>query len=966
MAATTSIAVSVSMGVLRPILGKLTVLLVDKCKKLKGVRKQLSFLQEELSTMYAFLEKLEPMDELDPLANNWRSHVREMAYDIEDAIDDFTCQLGSEDGPKEGFLKKTSRRLKALRARHPIASQISELRARVLEANERHRRYEHDNFIPTSDQGMRSRLHDCTTSTSTSVDPRLSALYNEATSLVGIENPKEELISMLMDERREKLRVVSIVGLGGLGKTTLARKVYDEVGEQFNCKVFLSVSQTPDISRLLHALLSQLGLPPPSCARELTDLIDYLREYLLTKRYLIVVDDLWDVSAWNIIRCVFPENGKPSRVIVTTRQRDVAVSCSSDDQGVHSMRPLNDQDSRKLFNNRIFGPDSEDACPPQFTDVSCEILKKCRGLPLAIITVASILACQRTRLKEEWEHIKDCLAAQEPTNTTLNDMMHILGLSYKFLPHRLQACFLYLGTYPEDFDIRKDDLVGKWVAEGFVSGSVSRDAWHVAEGYLNELVNRSMIVQRVSRTYGYNGPETATYYKVHDMMLEMILKKCRENNFARLTHYQQETMVDLQVKVRRLAVHISDANLKDDTELDVIIGRHLSQVRSLSLFGASCVPPLSELRFLRMLSLLLGFPRHENRVDLTCVSQLSLLRYLKVTCRGSPDIEVVLPSRIRSMQRLETLEIHGHRIGSIPTDIVELPCLSHLKIISVDTFKMLPDGICKVKSLRILREFRLPADSSHHIIEGLGELTNLAELSLYCHADEQLLGPCIPMTATWMAAWSSSLNKLSNLRMLRVESFPFSCCADALSSWVSPPFPFLEQLHVQGWTFSTVPRWIGGLHNLQSLEFGVKEVSNFRICGMLPNLIELDLRIEGDVPAEGIVISGSTGFKLLELFDLRTRSTSEVAFEAGAMPNLRQLGLIFDQKESDKATVPVGLEHLGRLRIIRIIGVLVGAFTDTRDRFDAFIGMFRKAVKGLPSQPKFYSSYDYQTFSYQE
>ncbi|CAM0148822.1 unnamed protein product [Urochloa decumbens] len=555
MAATTSIAVSVSMGVLKPILGKLTALLVDKCKKLKGVRKQLEFLQEELTTMYAFLEKLEPMDELDPLANNWRSHVREMTYDIEDVIDDFTCKLGSEDGPKEGFLKKTCRRLKALRARHPIASQISELRARVLEANERRRRYQLDDFVPTS--------------TSTSVDPRISALYNEASSLVGIENPKEELISMLMDERREKLRVVSIVGLGGLGKTTLARKVYDEVGGQFNCKAFVSVSQTPDISRLLHGLLSQLDLPPPSRARELTDVIDYLREYLLTKRYLIVVDDLWHVPAWNIIKCVFPENGKPCRVIVTTRQRDVAVSCSSDDQGVHSMRPLNDQDSRKLFNNRIFGPDSEDACPPQFIDVSCEILKKCRGLPLAIITVASILACQRTRLKEEWEHIKDCLAAQEPTSTTLNDMMHILDLSYKFLPRRLQACFLYLGAYPEDFEIEKDDLVRKLVAEGFVSGSISRDAWHVAEDYLNELVNRSMIIQHVRKGYGYY-VDGATYYKVHDMMLEMILKKCRENNFARLAHDQQEAIADLQVKVRRLAVHhISDA--KDDTEVDVII-----------------------------------------------------------------------------------------------------------------------------------------------------------------------------------------------------------------------------------------------------------------------------------------------------------------------------------------------------------------------------------------------------------
>jgi hypothetical protein len=351
-------------------------------------------------------------------------------------------------------------------------------------------------------------------------------------------------------------------------------------------------------------------------------------------RYLIVIDDLWDVSAWNTIKCIFPENGKPSRVIVTTRQLDVAVSSSSDDQGVHTMKPLNDQDSRKLFNNRIFGPDSEDACPPQFTDVSREILEKCRGLPLAIITVASILACQRTRLKEEWEHIKDCLAAQEPANSSLNDMMHIL-----------------------DIDIEKDDLVGKWVSEGFVSGPSRRGEWCVAEGYLNELVNRSMI-QLVPRSYHDYIAYKAPCYKVHDMMLELILKKCRENNFVRLAQsYQQEGKAELQVKVRRPTVHINDA--KDDTTVDVISGRHLPQVRSLSLFGANCVPPLSKLRFLRVLFLLIGHSSRQGRVDLTCLSQLSQLRYLKVKHGTHPvipvTIDIVLPSQIRSMQHLERL-----------------------------------------------------------------------------------------------------------------------------------------------------------------------------------------------------------------------------------------------------------------------------------------------------------------------
>ena len=202
--------------------------------------------------------------------------------------------------------------------------------------------------------------------------------------------------------------------------------------------------------------------------------------------------------------------------------------------------------------------------------MSCEILNKCGGLPLAIITVASILACQPTRLKDEWEQIQDCLlTSQAPTNSTLTDMMHILDLSYKFLPRHIKACFLYLGTYPEDHKIEKDELVRKLVAEGFVSGQVRRSAWDVAESYLNELVNRSMI-QLAYRDYDFF---KKPYYKVHDMMLDLILKRCMENNFIKLVHDPQ-AKAELQVKVRRLTVH---------TAADVTISRQLSQVRSLSL-----------------------------------------------------------------------------------------------------------------------------------------------------------------------------------------------------------------------------------------------------------------------------------------------------------------------------------------------------------------------------------------------
>lgn len=158
------------------------------------------------------------------------------------------------------------------------------------------------------------------------------------------------------------------------------------------------------------------------------------------------------------------------------------------------MKPLSEPNSRKLFFDRIFGPKGEDACRPELSKASYEILRKCGGLPLAIITMASMLACQSTRSQEQhWEYIQRSLSNSYERNSEYDNMMYILDLSYKNLPPHLKACFLYLRSYPEDHEIGKDELVRRWVAEGFVSKSVGQDIWGAAESYFNQLVNRSLI-----------------------------------------------------------------------------------------------------------------------------------------------------------------------------------------------------------------------------------------------------------------------------------------------------------------------------------------------------------------------------------------------------------------------------------------------------------------------------------------
>ncbi|TVU51318.1 hypothetical protein EJB05_02734 [Eragrostis curvula] len=317
--------VSASTGALNSLLGKLATLMGKEYGKLKGVSKEVESLADEFSSMKALLERLADVDELDPQAREWRNQVNDMSYDIEDCIDEFIHHLGNNDAAAAGFMKKTARVLKKLRARHQIASKIQEIKFRVKEVSERRLRYRLDEYT----------AHSCYVP----VDPRVVAIYNEAAALVGIDVPTDELVHLLMGEEKE-LKVASIVGFGGLGKTTLASQVYHKLEGKFQCWAFVSVSQKPDIAKLLNKILLEIG--GGTChTGDLDDLLKTIALHLQDKRYFIVLDDLWDASAWKVIKCALPANDCGSRVLTTTRVYSTASACSSYNQHyVYNMRPL--------------------------------------------------------------------------------------------------------------------------------------------------------------------------------------------------------------------------------------------------------------------------------------------------------------------------------------------------------------------------------------------------------------------------------------------------------------------------------------------------------------------------------------------------------------------------------------------------------------------------------------------------
>jgi len=373
--------VGVATGVMEPLLSKLTKLLGEEYAKLKGVRKQIEFLRDELTAMSATLEVLADADpkQLNAEARLWRDKLRELAYDLEDCIDSFMARVDRGHDGGTG-IRKYFRKLKRLIARHDIANQIEELKASVMEASERHRRY---NFFEISSNS----------GPYCAVDPRLPALYVEIDELVGIDGPKKHIIEWLTMERRDSSsepKVLSIVGCGGLGKTTLANQVYKNVKGQFSCAAFVSLSRNPDIKKILRDIAKEVGVANNLLGDDEKQLIDKLREYLQDKRYLIVIDDIWDTESWDIIKPALLSKKYDSRVITTTRRSDVASCLSFQGGNVYQMKSLSFEDSKRLLFKRAFG--SENLSCTHLASVADEILRKCDGLPLAIITISSMLA----------------------------------------------------------------------------------------------------------------------------------------------------------------------------------------------------------------------------------------------------------------------------------------------------------------------------------------------------------------------------------------------------------------------------------------------------------------------------------------------------------------------------------------------------------------------------------------------
>nr|AYN64252.1 RGH1 [Hordeum vulgare subsp. spontaneum] len=932
-----------AMGSLIPKLGEL---LVEEYKLHKRVKKDVEFLRKELESMHAALIKVGevPQDKLDRQVKLWADEVRELSYDMEDVVDKFLVRVDG-DGIQQphdnsGRFKELKNKMIGLfkkgKNHHRIADAVKEIKEQLQEVAARRDR--NKVVVPNPTEPI-------------AIDPCLRALYAEAAELVGIYGKRDQelmrLLSMEGDDASEKrLKKVSIVGFGGLGKTTLARAVYEKIKGDFDCRAFVPVGQNPDMKKVLRDILIDLGNPHSDLAMlDANQLIKKLHEFLENKRYLVIIDDIWDEKLWEGINFAFSNrNNLGSRLITTTRIVSVSNSCcSSDGDSVYQMEPLSVDDSRMLFCKRIF-PD-ENGCLTEFEQVSRDILKKCGGVPLAIITIASALAGgQKMKPKYEWDILLQSLGSGLTEDNSLKEMRRILYFSYSNLPSHLKTCLLYLCVYPEDSTIPRDRMIWKWMAEGFVHhGNQGTSLFLLGLNYFNELVNRSMI----QPIYGTTGEVYAC--RVHDMVLDLICNLSYEAKFVNLLDGTGNSMSS-QSNCRRLSLQKRNEDHQAKPLTDI---KSTSRMRSITIFppAIKLMPSLSRFEVLRVLDLS-GCNLGENgnlQLNLKDVGHLIHLRYLGL--EGTKISK--LPTEVGELQFLEVLDLgRNHNLNELPSTVCNFRRLIYLNLVGCQVVP--PVGVLQnLTAIEVLRGILV---SLNIIAQELGKLKRMRELE-------------IRFNDASLDLYEDFVNSLCKLH--HIESLDISCNSRDTSSfelmdllgeqWV-PPIHLREfKLFMPG-QLSALRGWIkrdpSHLSNLSELFLlSVKEVQqdDVEIIGGLLSLRCLWI-ITSTHQTQRLLVIRADGFRCMVEFRLDCGSATQILFEPGALPRAESVVISLGvrvAKEDGNRGFDLGLQG-NLLSLRRDVFVLIycgGARVGEAKEAEAAV---RRALEAHPSHPRIY------------
>ncbi|KAJ0613139.1 putative virus X resistance protein-like, coiled-coil [Helianthus annuus] len=841
-------------ALVRDVLGRLTTQLIKEFALFRGFKGDILRLKKDFEEIQAVLEDAEEKHIKEKAVELWLQRLRSVSFKVENVLDDISTEallrtlhkeIDIERGIKIGIKYKVRASFSKFKFRVRAAHKVKAIRTKLDDIASR--RFEL-NLISSDtshvDVGVEGEMPNRET----------SSLILDSSKILGRNEEVEMVIRTICNKDIGKydsgeIRVYGIWGMGGLGKTTLAQLVYnhERVDQYFDLRCWVYVSENFQVKEIIKGIITSID--KRECTLPHLDVLqESLQSKLREKKFLIVLDDVWaeenEKEKWERLSGTLSCGAEGSIVVMTTRSEKTCRMMAKVGELQHELGCLSEEKSWLLFKKHAFAQGRVGDDERKLEPIGREIVVKCKGLPLAVKTLGSLMWSKSS--SNDWQRVKD----SNIWNLQENNVLPALKLSYDNLAPHLKRCFSYFCLFPKGYTLAKDVLILLWVANGFIPPREETDNLYViGEEIFNCLIWKSLFQVEKGSKYA----DGIDRYKMHDLVHDMARHVMKHDCLVIEPACNEVKNPD---EVLHLSSSCPDEKLILSSE---DLGK-LTSLRSIFMFGdgdEGCISQLFSHMYVRVLHLALT----ELRTLPESICKLKHMRYLNLS---KSSIEA-LPESIMYLQNLQVLILcYCRRLRKLPESICKLRYLKYLTLlgsgievlpdglkdmISLQRFDInrcrslrhLPIGIEKLTGLRMLPRFPVGKERGAKIselgdlnllegkleIEGLKNVGGLSEAksaNLICKTNLSVLA------LDWLYFWEASRPEM------------FSHMEEEVLEGLEPN-PSLEILKVENYMGKTIsPSWMDNLRNLVEIVFcECKNTERLPPLGRFPSLRVIQL-----------------------------------------------------------------------------------------------------------------------------